>query len=199
MKYLVSVKFFLPSKPKMENLTATSAIPIWISGILKTNIGGAQGMVVVGMGEQNVIQRPVSQNGTDLFSHGIPGEAVAGIVQNGGFSVIDQKGAVPGDGPNVCDGEWDHGDASFTLWFVTHCTTWLRTRQEAAPKRETGIAPGKICRQMSRFHGIWRQLASTQVFQRSCWLQKAKTARTSSPAQMANLARGLSSGVRWAY
>lgn len=72
-------------------------------------------MVVVGVSQKNIVQTASAQSGVQLAYKGFSREAEAGIVEDGGVAVIQEKGTVAGQGAQVGDGEVCHGKHSILL------------------------------------------------------------------------------------
>ena len=98
----------LPSRGLLEDglgIGSRHHLNIWISF---AQIDRTQCMVIMGMGQQDIVQRPFPQHLPDIVRHGISREAEARVVQNCCGTVIDEKGAVAGDGADICNGQRDH-------------------------------------------------------------------------------------------
>ena len=62
----------------------------------------------MGVGQKDVIKGAGAQYLFDVFRDRGSGKGEAGIIEDGGLAVIQQKRAVPRDGPDIRDGDFFH-------------------------------------------------------------------------------------------
>ena len=86
-----------------EDLRGVGARHHFCRGITGENAGRAERVVVVRVGEKNIVERALSKRAPHVVGDGKAGKAEARVAKDGGLAVVDEERAVARQGAHVGD------------------------------------------------------------------------------------------------